>query len=424
MSGFTGNTAKELVDALHSIIYELKENHNIDVESIMVDEERMTKMAKKRRLTNEKDDDIIAPNRYQVLEEMENDQEDLQENKKEITRMSQIIRDEKEAKKRRALKREQERQSAKNKNQPKEDEDAKKAEKKKTERPPPIILKKANEAEKVQKMAKEAGIKFEGKMSQEGLKIFTKEVEDFRSLKAKLEIGEVEHHTYQLRSEKELRVVIKGIPTSYKEEEILKELKSQEVAAIAVKRMTSKGKEIDMVMVKAEKTPEGKRIFNVEKVLDMRVKVEAKRKSGSAVQCFRCQEFGHVSYRCSKKTRCYKCGEEHEGKNCQEKIRKCANCGGEHSSAWKECPANPDKIKEDRYKAQQEMAEKAEIRKGVSFAKIMGGDKKKEEKEEKKEEKKEDLREIVRQIIREELSTTIRDILREELRQFNGSRKL
>ena len=56
------------------------------------------------------------------------------------------------------------------------------------------------------------------------------------------------------------------------------------------------------------------------------------------IQCFNCQQFGHMQSDCSKPRVCYKCVQQHENKQCTVDKPKCANCKGEHPSNSKTCP--------------------------------------------------------------------------------------
>jgi hypothetical protein len=47
------------------------------------------------------------------------------------------------------------------------------------------------------------------------------------------------------------------------------------------------------------------------------------------IQCFNCQQFGHMQSDCSKLRVCYKCGQQHENKEYTVDKPKCANCKGE-----------------------------------------------------------------------------------------------
>ncbi|OAQ61311.1 reverse transcriptase [Purpureocillium lilacinum] len=56
------------------------------------------------------------------------------------------------------------------------------------------------------------------------------------------------------------------------------------------------------------------------------------------VQCFHCQQIGHIARNCSKPQVCAKCATEgHHHKTCNETTYKCALCGGPHESYSRNC---------------------------------------------------------------------------------------
>lgn len=56
-------------------------------------------------------------------------------------------------------------------------------------------------------------------------------------------------------------------------------------------------------------------------------------------RCFRCQAFGHTSYRCAELIKCGKCAADHDTKECKSSVVKCANCeDSEHSAFSPKCP--------------------------------------------------------------------------------------
>ena len=56
------------------------------------------------------------------------------------------------------------------------------------------------------------------------------------------------------------------------------------------------------------------------------------------IQCFNCQQFGHMQSDCSKPRVCYKCGQQHGNKQCTVDKPKCATCKGEQPYNSKTCP--------------------------------------------------------------------------------------
>lgn len=58
------------------------------------------------------------------------------------------------------------------------------------------------------------------------------------------------------------------------------------------------------------------------------------------LQCFRCSEYGHMTYRCPNPVRCGECSGKHDTRehHPDNKISKCAVCGGGHPAWSLNCP--------------------------------------------------------------------------------------
>lgn len=92
------------------------------------------------------------------------------------------------------------------------------------------------------------------------------------------------------------------------------------------------------------------------------------------IQCFFCQEFGHVSGRCSGSQKCLRCGGAHRHEEegaCQVRKGettglKCPNCQGPHASNYALCPvriAYVEKLRNGRGKNPQSYAAAASVAK-------------------------------------------------------------
>jgi hypothetical protein len=59
-----------------------------------------------------------------------------------------------------------------------------------------------------------------------------------------------------------------------------------------------------------------------------------------ASQCYKCQQWGHVSHTCGRTERCGRCAGAHKSEKCDKSTVSCANCGKPHP-AWnrRACPA-------------------------------------------------------------------------------------
>ena len=83
-----------------------------------------------------------------------------------------------------------------------------------------------------------------------------------------------------------------------------------------------------------------KDVFNITRLCNAVVKIEAPHKFNDLVQCHRCQEFGHTQRYCRKPFRCVKCGDQHSTADCRKKLDSppvCAHCQGNHTASYKGC---------------------------------------------------------------------------------------
>ncbi|KAK9708742.1 hypothetical protein QE152_g27025 [Popillia japonica] len=104
--------------------------------------------------------------------------------------------------------------------------------------PPPIVLREQGRLSVIRKEAEANNIKIvNSRITKEGVKIHTESAEDFRKLRRLLEGKNVPFHTFQLNEEKALKVVLRGIPTDFSEEDVQGELEEQGFPVLKVKRM-------------------------------------------------------------------------------------------------------------------------------------------------------------------------------------------
>lgn len=198
------------------------------------------------------------------------------------------------------------------------------------------------------------------KNTREGIRVFTKEAEDFGKLRDLLNGKEVQMHTCSLKQEKTLKVVLRGIPKEIQPEEVEEDLKDMGFPVLGTKRMKRFKEDLPMVLVDLEKNDERK--------------AEPKRKPTVSSQCYRCQLYGHVQYKCTAQYKCMRCAENHPTFECSKKGKRftptCANCGGEHHAASKECETHPVRIKERVEEEKKKKIECATRNNEVSYAEI------------------------------------------------------
>lgn len=214
-----------------------------------------------------------------------------------------------------------------------------------------------------------------------GFIILSRGSEDYRRLTGSLRESGIGAHWHLHREDRPLWAMIKDIPAEMTEEKVKEGLEDLGLKIKKVVRMRKNKEEpYDMVAVESDRTEEGKKIFEVEKLGNFRVRVESKRKPTNQQQCFRCQRFGHVAFRCTAKETCAFCAGPHASKGCQQERgrglkAKCANCGGDHPAFFTSCPRHPEQVRkqalEDRER-RTSRAREAGVRPGRSYAGVAG----------------------------------------------------
>lgn len=132
-----------------------------------------------------------------------------------------------------------------------------------------------------------------------------------------LDQNNLQYHTYQLQSEKLLKVVIHGLPETITENEIIAELSNQDLPVLKARRLLFNNIPSSLVLVYLERTDKRKEIYQLKNLFHLIIKVEAKRKSNWITQCFRWQTFGHAAISCRAHWRCVSCGGPHDTKECK-----------------------------------------------------------------------------------------------------------
>ncbi|GJQ83164.1 hypothetical protein Trydic_g19507 [Trypoxylus dichotomus] len=189
------------------------------------------------------------------------------------------------------------------------------------------------------------------KLINTGIQVEPATEEDYRKLSKLLKDQKTQFYTYQLKSEKKLKVVLRGITQDITDDEIKQDLQAQDYPVDKITRMKGRqGKPSPLVLVEIDRLY--KSIYNITDCCGLAVKVEALRTRNLIVHCHKCQMFGHTQSNCNINYKCMNGGEGHSTHLC-EKPRttppKCANCGGEHLSTYLKCPENPNNAVGKKY---------------------------------------------------------------------------
>ncbi|GFS38973.1 nucleic-acid-binding protein from transposon X-element [Trichonephila inaurata madagascariensis] len=154
---------------------------------------------------------------------------------------------------------------------------------------------------------------------------------------------------------KQLKVVIRGLPTDFNQEELMSELHAFGFTPnhISLLRNRKTNTNMPLFLVTLPKCPANQDIFNMKTIGFFRVVVEPLNKSSMPPQCYRCQEFFHHSRFCARAPKCLKCSGGHLTSECTKSAKaqaKCANCSGPHPANFSGCPKNPINTKQQQNK--------------------------------------------------------------------------
>lgn len=220
------------------------------------------------------------------------------------------------------------------------------------EKCPPVVLHETAKWNHVSAQLKAAKINYtKARATSSGVNIFLGSVTDFRKTISLLDGLHVQYHFYKLRSEKPLKIVIRGLPSSIGLPEIEEDLRSKGYDELKVSRLSDRdGKPYPLVLVEISR--KYKNLFHETTVCDLVVSMESMYRRASTGQCHRCQRFGHAQSGCRADYRCLKCAEGHSTHLCPKQKSlpaKCANCRGEHPANYRGCPESPrNKLQEVR----------------------------------------------------------------------------
>lgn len=210
---------------------------------------------------------------------------------------------------------------------------------------PPVIMYEIKTWRKIQSELA-AIVKFEAKLSEDKIFIRANEIEDYRKLVQHLAGKKIDFHAYEVEAKKPLKVVIKGLPVDSEVLDIEEELVLNNFKPIAVKQFKTHSRRrteklLPIFLISLEKNEENAKIYQLTKLMHLKVRVEAYQFRFGISQCHKCQRWGHASTNCYARFRCVKCGEGHEAKECKlakHMQSKCANCNGEHVASFRGCP--------------------------------------------------------------------------------------
>ncbi|GFR05191.1 nucleic-acid-binding protein from transposon X-element [Trichonephila clavata] len=192
----------------------------------------------------------------------------------------------------------------------------------KPKRVPPIVIdEQYNTPGLLADLSGHIGTKLMGKIVGGKLKVFPETIDAHRKIQNFVSVKKLKSHTYELAEEKQLKTVIRGLPSDYDTNEIIQVLGELNIVPEHVTVMRNRSKNINMplFLVVSKKTPENQKIFKVTSIGYYKIKVESLNKNSMPAQCYRCQLFYHHSRFCNREPKCLKCGLNHLTRDCKKK---------------------------------------------------------------------------------------------------------
>lgn len=265
--------------------------------------------------------------------------------------------------------------------------------------PPPIFIPDVANIGKMVNSLRNIIIKdeFSYKSLRDGqIRLIIKTVDSYRKVIKHFDERKIKYHTFQLKTERAFRVVIKGLHHSTDVSDIKAMLLSLGHQVRSVRNIVSRVSKVPLPMFYIDLDPSAnnKDVYNIRSIDGAMVKVEAPRKFDDIVQCFRCQDFGHTKSYCKREFRCVKCGLNHPTGECKKPANtppKCVHCLSNHTANYKGCiiyknllnkrysrPNNHQEIQNFNIQPQKQQNNIPQAQEGWSYAQAVKGDQSKD----------------------------------------------
>ncbi|GFW78071.1 nucleic-acid-binding protein from transposon X-element [Trichonephila clavipes] len=162
--------------------------------------------------------------------------------------------------------------------------------------------------------------KMRGKIIGKGLRVYPETPEAYHTIRHCVDAEKLESFTYQLDEEKDLKAVIRGMPSDTPPQEIIDDLRTYGITVNVCHAMTSRrtGMPMPLFLVTLPRSDINRNIFNLTDLCYLKIVVEPLRPKIGPAQCFRCQGFYHSSKFCTRNPKCVKCGQPHLTKDCSK----------------------------------------------------------------------------------------------------------
>ncbi|GFU68212.1 probable RNA-directed DNA polymerase from transposon X-element [Trichonephila clavipes] len=167
-----------------------------------------------------------------------------------------------------------------------------------------------------------------GRIIGKGLRVYPKTPQAYHKIRSFIDHEKLESYTCQLNEEKELKVVIRGMPTDMPPQQIIEGLSELGLTIndchVMINRKT--GLPMPLFLLSLPKNEPNKDVYNITELCYMKIKIEPLEKKKGPAQCFRFQGFFHSFKFCTRNPKCVKCGQPHLTSDCKKTKDTEATC--------------------------------------------------------------------------------------------------
>lgn len=138
------------------------------------------------------------------------------------------------------------------------------------------------------------------------VKVQFADIETYRKGVTLLQEKQTDFHTYQIKQEKNYRVVLKNIHHSVEENELKQEIEEygHTVKNIYNIKHRINKTPLPLFFVDIAPAPNNKDIYNITELANTKIIIEPPRPKREIVQCARCQRYSHTKAYCFRQLRC------------------------------------------------------------------------------------------------------------------------
>lgn len=223
--------------------------------------------------------------------------------------------------------------------------------------PPPIIVTQVIDFKKLRETLLEKGFNFKANLlNNEEVKINADSIDAYREMSTYLSNKGYKWHTYEIKQNRPIKVMVRNLHPTCKPENIVQELSDNGfkiLSAVNILRKetkeekkgsqitrTSEKKPLPLFMLTFESNEDIKKVYAIKTLQNLVVKMEPVRSSRLVPQCKRCQRHGHTQHFCRRDAVCVKCAQKHLTATCtkdKNTAPKCANCNQAHPASYRGC---------------------------------------------------------------------------------------